>query len=83
MRRVLVSLVLLMVSAGSARATANIQFVASFNPALGELPEGIAVDKRGSLFVSIGPLGQIREIRPDGSQSVLATLAPAGPITVT
>jgi sugar lactone lactonase YvrE len=86
MRRVVVSVLVLVIAAlpaGAATASGHVQFVATFNPALGELPEGIAVDKRGSIFVSMGPLGQIREIRPDGSESVLATLAPPGPITIT
>jgi sugar lactone lactonase YvrE len=46
----------------------------TFDPSLGELPEGVAVDHDGSLLVSIAPLGQVRKIGLDGSQSVLATL---------
>lgn len=34
--------------------------VASFDPAAGEFPEGIAFDPQGNLYVSIAPLGEIR-----------------------
>lgn len=43
-------------------------------PAAGEFPEGVAVDKTGNVYVSLSPIGQVRKIAPDGSQSVLATL---------
>jgi len=36
-----------------------------------ELPEGIAVDKVGDLYVSLNPLGQLLKYRPDGSDPVL------------
>jgi sugar lactone lactonase YvrE len=52
--------------------------VVAFDASLGEFPEGVAIDREGDLLVSIAPLGQVRKIGSDGSQSVLATLgAPA------
>jgi sugar lactone lactonase YvrE len=49
-----------------------------FNPSAGELPEGITLDHHGDIFVSLGPLGVIREVAADGTQSTIATVAPAG-----
>lgn len=45
-----------------------------FQKAAGELPEGIAMDNAGNLYVSLAPLGQIRKFDPYGGQTVLATL---------
>ena len=39
--------------------------VASFDPAKGEFPEGIAFDLHGNLYVSIAPLGEIRRREGD------------------
>lgn len=83
MRRAMVLIaVMAMLPVGIARAS-HVETVVAFNPAAGEFPEGIAVDKSGNLFVSLTFLGQIRKIEPDGSQSLLATLAPAGGLGLT
>lgn len=58
----------------SARGSAVAEEVVSFDPAAGELPEGIAIDRRGTIYVGLAPLGQVRRITADGAQSVLATL---------
>jgi sugar lactone lactonase YvrE len=49
-----------------------------FDAALGELPEGIAIDHDGSIYVTLSPRGEIRRIAPDGSQSTVAQLSPPG-----
>ena len=54
----------------------QLETVVLYDPAIGELPEGIAVDKTGNLFVTLAPLGQIRKITPDGVETVFATLDP-------
>jgi len=42
-----------------------------------QLPEGIAVDRQGRLYVGMAPTGEIRRMAPDGSQQVtLATIRP-------
>ena len=72
----------LVISLGSDVAPAGplpdgqLETVVLYDPWIGELPEGIAVDKVGTLFVTLAPLGQIRKIAPDGSESVFATLDP-------
>ena len=45
-----------------AGAAVNATVVVDLDPALGELPEGVAVDKRGDVFFSVSPLGQIRKL---------------------
>lgn len=63
---------------GLASAAGHVEPVVAFDAAAGELPESIAIDKRGNLYVSLATLGQIRKISHDGSQSVFATLSPPG-----
>lgn len=54
------------------QAVPTVAVVAEFNPAAGEFPEGIAIDRRGTLFVSITPLGQIW--RNNGGWSLFASV---------
>jgi sugar lactone lactonase YvrE len=56
----------------------NVTVVVDLNPALGELPEGVAVDKRGDVFFDASPLGQVRKLSRDGSVSLLAQVVPPG-----
>jgi sugar lactone lactonase YvrE len=58
-------------------ATAHVRRVLTFDASAGELPESVVVDRRGTIYVSLAPLGQVRAIAPDGGQQVVATL-PAG-----
>lgn len=60
--------------------------IAVFDPLNGEFPEGIAVDKKGNIYVGLGPplgdFGEIRRIDPDGTQTTVLQLdggpGPAG-----
>ncbi len=56
----------------STRAGSAITTIASFNPALGELPENLVIDHRGNIYMNMAPTGEIRKIAPDGTQSTLA-----------
>jgi sugar lactone lactonase YvrE len=57
----------------------QVSVVVSFDPAAGQLPEGLTTDNRGNFYVSfVAPLSQILEIRPDGSESVVANLGFGG-----
>jgi sugar lactone lactonase YvrE len=79
MRRVVVSLIVVLFALPvTAAASSQVETLVTFNPAAGEFPEGVAVDKPGNIYVSITPLGQIRRFAPDGSQSLLATLPATG-----
>jgi sugar lactone lactonase YvrE len=63
-------------------AGAQVEVVKSFDPLASELPEGIAVDKVGNIYVSLGaplgPYGEIRKISPDGDETTLIVF-PEGP----
>jgi sugar lactone lactonase YvrE len=66
-----------------------VEVVATFDASQGELPEGVALDKPGNIYVSLGPpffagggYGEIRQIDPDGTETTLVEYlsgpAPAG-----
>ena len=50
-----------------ATALNHAETVVQFDPNLGELPEGVAVDKNGNVFVSLSPLGQLVKVQPGSS----------------
>ena len=62
----------------TAAAAVSVTVVVDYDPALGELPEGVAVDKTGNVFVSVSPLGRIEKITPSGSRSIYAQVVPPG-----
>src|SRR5215218_4314245 len=79
MRRLLSAtfVALVVLAAGSPAADAStvpIRTVVSFDPNANEFTEGLALDKRGTMFVGMAVTGEIRGIGPDGSQFTLATL---------
>ena len=57
-----------------AGAAVDVEVVVDYDLAAGEQPEGVAVDKRGDVFVSVTPLGRIEKIDRDGSRSTLARI---------
>lgn len=68
-------------------ASEGLQVVSAFDPAKGELPEGIAIDKPGNIYVSLGhpfwfekpqKWGAIWKISPKGETTPLA-IFPDGP----
>ena len=78
-RLAVLTAVALLLTVAPADAAVDIEVVVDYDPAAGELPEGVAVNKRGEVFVSLSPLGEIRKIERDGSESTLATIPlPAG-----
>jgi sugar lactone lactonase YvrE len=79
MRRAVISLIVtLFVLPVAASASSPLETLVTFNPAAGEFPEGVAIDKTGNIYMSVTPLGQIRTFAPDGSQSLLTTLPATG-----
>jgi sugar lactone lactonase YvrE len=59
-------------------AVGNVTTVATFDPIQSQLPEGVAVDKQGNIYVGFYPSGQILKITPDRKQSIFATLDVSG-----
>lgn len=45
------------------------EVIAAFNPAFGETPESVALDRDNNAFVSLALTGEIRKVAPDGTQS--------------
>jgi sugar lactone lactonase YvrE len=68
----LAALLIAVAAPGQIGANGLIEVVRSYDDPQVELPEGIAVDKRGNLYVSLAPPGQIWKITPDGAESLLA-----------
>jgi sugar lactone lactonase YvrE len=60
--------------AGAAHASVPVERVVPFDASAGELPESVVVDHRGTAYVTLAPIGQVRSIAPNGSQHVVATL---------
>ncbi|MGH8495060.1 MAG: SMP-30/gluconolactonase/LRE family protein [Gammaproteobacteria bacterium] len=48
----------------------------ALNPATGEFPEGIALDRRGNLYYSLAPRGEIWQATPEGELTLFAALDP-------
>jgi sugar lactone lactonase YvrE len=65
-----------------AQATVPLTTVLSLDASANEYPEGIAIDKRGNVYVGIAFAGRILKLAPDGSRSTLATLPVGGGILV-
>jgi len=63
-------------AAAASSTAAAAETVTTFDPAKGELPEGIVLDGRGSMYVSLAPLGEILRRSPDGRWSAFASIGP-------
>jgi sugar lactone lactonase YvrE len=61
-----VIMVLTALSITTVLAGDNVETLFTFNSALGELPEGVTVDKVGNVFVGLAPLSKIIKFSPDG-----------------
>jgi sugar lactone lactonase YvrE len=78
MRLAVLAAVALALPVAVAGAQIDVEVVIDYDATAGELPEGLAVDKRGDVYVSLAPLGEIRKIGRDGSETTLATVVPPG-----
>jgi sugar lactone lactonase YvrE len=59
-------------------APASAAVTVTFDPFAHELPEGLALDRHGNIFVTLAPLGEIRKVATDGTQSTVAHVTPPG-----
>ncbi len=60
-------------------AAGHVETLASFDAMAGEMPEGVAVDKVGNIYVSIAPLGQLWKFEPGSSTPSLFGSVPVDP----
>lgn len=51
-----------------------VQTLRTYDAELGEQPEGLAVDKRGRIYISMPFIGELRRVDRDGSEHVVAKL---------
>jgi sugar lactone lactonase YvrE len=57
----------------------KVEVVVSFDATKGQIPEGVAEDKSGNVYVGfVAPLSELVRIAPDGTQTVVADLPKAG-----
>lgn len=82
----LLSLITFVACGGQAKAMGQVEVVTTFDAATGELPEGVAIDKPGNIYVSLGPpffvgggYGAVVKISPDGTETTILAEYPAGP----
>lgn len=55
-----------------------LEVIRAYDTEQSEMPEGIAVDSTGNVYVSLAPLGELRRIASDGTESIVATFDPDG-----
>ncbi|MDP9331344.1 MAG: hypothetical protein M3P11_11980 [Actinomycetota bacterium] len=57
----------------------KVEVVVSFDATKGQLPEGVAEDKSGNVYVDfISPVSELRKIAPDGTQTVVTDFPTGG-----
>jgi sugar lactone lactonase YvrE len=52
------------------------QPVVNLDPALGEFPEGVEIDKPGNIWVTVQPLCEVRRYTPDGKETLRLRVVP-------
>ena len=82
----LLSLITLVACGSQAKAMGQVEVVTTFDAGQGELPEGVAIDKPGNIYVSLGPpffvgggYGAVLKISPDGTETTVLAEYPTGP----
>jgi sugar lactone lactonase YvrE len=82
----LLSLVAILAFSGQTSARGKVEVVTTFDAANGELPEGIAIDKPGNIYATLGPpffvgggYGAVLKISPDGNETTVLVEYPEGP----
>lgn len=83
---ILISLAAIVIVNIQASAGGQIEVVKAFDSTKAELPEGIAIDKVGNIYVSLGPpsfvgsnYGAVRKISPNGMEVTVLAEFPEGP----
>lgn len=66
---VILALATLIAASTGVRASSAVVTLVAFDPNAGQLPEGVAVDKIGNVFVSWSPLGQLVKVEHGSSSA--------------
>jgi len=61
-----------------ASGVGEVEEILSLNPAFGQFPEGVAVDKKGDVFVTVAPTGEVKKIDKKGAVSTHTTFDTSG-----
>lgn len=75
---VLIVITALLFTTMPALADTNAETVAIFDPLIGQLPEGIAVDKLGNIYFGFDPLGEVWKISPGDTPSLYKAFGDPG-----
>ena len=82
----MLGLITLVACSGQAKAMGGVEVLTTFDAANGELPEGVAIDKPGNIYATLGPpffvgggYGAVVKISPDGTETTVLVEFPAGP----
>ena len=82
----LLSLIFMAACGSQAKAMGHVEVVTVFDSAKGELPEGVAIDKSGNIYATLGPpffvgggYGAVLKISPDGTETTVLVEYPEGP----
>lgn len=59
-------------------STGAVETLRTYDADAGELPEGVAVDKRGRIYLTMTFRGELRRVDPDGSEHLVASLPTGG-----
>lgn len=59
-----------------AKCMQGLTMILDLDPTVGENPEGVAVDKKGNVFASVAPTGELLKIDKKGNVSTLASFNP-------
>jgi sugar lactone lactonase YvrE len=73
---VLLLAALLLVLPARSAATGEVRTIVAFDAATGQNPEGLAVDRDGTVFVSFAALGQLARVEPGAAEAELFGTAP-------
>jgi len=62
--------------AGVAQAGSGVRTIVEFDAEAGQLPEGVAVDRAGNVFMSLAPLGQLLKLAPGATEPAVFSAVP-------
>lgn len=64
--------------AGQSPPVGTVSTLRTYDANAGELPEGLAIDKRGRIYITMPFIGELRRIDPDGTEHLVTHLPTGG-----